>query len=148
MWIQTIYGAFSIVAATTDGTASGDVDSVHLLVRARVRAHLHALQSQFPAIATVAVIESPARDYPFRMLVFRKAFGEVMKELAEAIPYPNFKDAAAHGPVGTDNAYIHALHQIWSVLRHIEQPRVVRGANPPHASGAPAAGKKRAKRIA
>lgn len=145
MWLQTVYGAFSIVAATQDGTAAGAIDPTKILIRGRVRSHLEALQMQFPALANDAIIESPSRDYPFRLLVSRDSFADVMKEMVAKLSYTNFKNAAAHGPVGTDTAYIDALHEVWSVLRTIERPRTQPAKT--QSTLTPTTGRKRAKPI-
>jgi hypothetical protein len=91
-----------------------------LKVRARVRDHLVALQKRFPElIGDLAIIESNATDYRFRILVPSPSWVQVVAGLASDCEYTNMKGEAEriHGP---GSAYVHALHQVWAVMMALQ----------------------------
>jgi hypothetical protein len=118
MWLFTTHGFFSAVCARQgDGRHGGPPDPDRMMVRARVRAHLEALQARFPALlAGSEILESRHSDYRFRIFVEKSAWVEVVAALAAETDYDNFKSAVAEhqGPEGA--AYEQALHHVWDVM--------------------------------
>lgn len=124
MWYFTPYGFFSVVK---------DRQGVGMfLVRTRDRAHLARLHRAFPELSGFAILESPSRDYPYRLRVPRPVWVAVAGKLAEAIIYDNFKnEAEIVAPLGAGgDRYIAVLHDVWTLLweryadaRPVEDPR-------------------------
>lgn len=86
MWIFTELGFLSIVR---DNFRPG-----HLLVRARQRDDAVKIADVCSAIASrkIVILETPERDYRFRMSVPIGVISEVIAVLVEGIDYANFKD--------------------------------------------------------
>ncbi len=115
---MTTIGFFSIVAHRNISSA--------VLVRARAREHLEALDKELPAKPPREIEDTPDADYPYRMIVARRDMAEWLSEHVHAIDYDNFKNAAharaVHkkldiGELGA--AYVRSLHEVWSVMRNI-----------------------------
>ncbi|MEJ7786397.1 MAG: hypothetical protein WKF96_16460 [Solirubrobacteraceae bacterium] len=107
MWLFTTQGFFSAVQKRDEpGT---------LLVRSRVREDAERL------VATVGngtVIETPERDYRFRVELPAKAWAEYVAAAATDIDYPNFKSAvAAHQGPGRADAY----GSVWAAMYALQQ---------------------------
>jgi hypothetical protein len=153
MWICSTIGFFSIVKDQNDAN--------RLLVRARDRVHLERFADQIAAntlrrympastnedllpelsrapaaMLREQIIETPDRDYRFRLRLHHEDVIEQVAKLTKEIDYSNFKDAVASVAdkrenterVGDKNkrfarvplrdmAYLHALHDVWSVMR-------------------------------
>ena len=122
MWVFTRYGFFSAVCARQgDGGHAQPVDPDRIMVRARVRAHLEALKERFPdLLGDRGILESPSADYAFRIFVPKPVWSEVVAALAEETEYDNFKSAVAKQQGDADTAYVHALHQVWSVMHRLQ----------------------------
>ncbi len=123
MWIFTRYGFFSAVCARQgDGQHNRPVDPDRIMVRARRREHLEALQDRFPESLGEAEIRTfPGTDYAYRIFVPKPVWVQVLAQLAEEMDYDNFKDAVAlHQGVGGD-PYVHALHDVWDVMRRLQR---------------------------
>jgi len=83
MWIYTRYGAFSVV------TLSNDSDTMQ--VRARRRDYLEELL-EAAALPAAEIIETPDRDYRYRILLPAAQWAVVADHLMnESIDYPDFK---------------------------------------------------------
>jgi len=123
MWIFTKYGFFSIVCARQGSGEHGQpVDPQRMMVRARVRQHLEALQRRFPELLGACDIrEFPATDYAFRMFVPKAVWSQVLAGLAEEMDYDNFKSEVTRyqGKMGKD--YEHSLHEVWSVMYQLQK---------------------------
>lgn len=123
MWLFTREGFFSVVCARQgDGKRGRPIDPKRVMVRARVRAHLEALQARFPELLGGCEIrEFPGADYAWRLFVPKSVWAEVVRRLAEDIDYDNFKAATARrqGPEGT--AYVEALHVVWRTMLGLQR---------------------------
>lgn len=111
MWLFTKYGFFSVV--TSDRT------SKTFAVRARVRSDLEALiratgLQSHDTTGTPTILETPERDYSFRVLVTKREWEFIAHQLAESIDYPNFKGAIFRVQ-GAKREGIY--HKVWSLLQ-------------------------------
>ena len=82
MWLCSKEGFFSIVQKE---------DSDRLDVRARVRADLIALSTQYLGIADPEIYEFPHTDYQYRIFLTHEEWAQVLMNMARNINYPNFK---------------------------------------------------------
>lgn len=123
MWVFTKYGFFSAVCARQGSGRRGQpVDSDRMMIRARDRGHLEALQKRFSALLGACdVQESSDTDYAFRIFIPKAVWSQVLATLAEEVDYDNFKSAVARyqGKAGT--AYEHSLHDVWSVMHKLQK---------------------------
>jgi len=125
VWTATTIGFFSVVCARCEG-GRGPIDPDLVMIRARLRSHLIALQNRFPDEAgTVPILESAHADYRFRIIVPKVAWARMLSALVmEDLDYANYKSAAAAANPGPEGArFLDALHRTWSVMRSIERPR-------------------------
>lgn len=124
MWIFTKHGFYSTVCARQgDGGHGQPIDPERLMVRARVRAHLEALKSQYLDLLGACEIQASSHtDYAYRLFVSKADWAEVISRLASGTDYGNFKpEVRRHqGPSGA--AYEHALHDVWSVMYALQKP--------------------------
>lgn len=122
MWLFTRYGFYSVVCARQgDGGHGQPIDRNRFMVRARVRAHLEALQERFPErLRDCEIHESRKTDYAYRMFVSKPAWGDVLSRLVDDVDYDNFKSEVARyqGRDGAD--YEHALHEVWDVMYRLQ----------------------------
>ncbi len=123
MWIFTKHGFFSAVCARKgDGKHGQPVDPDRIMVRARARDHLEALQKRFPdLIGQCEIQELAGMVYAFRIFVDKPVWSQVLAGLAEETDYGNFKaEVVRHqGPAGA--AYEHSLHEVWSVMNKLQK---------------------------
>jgi hypothetical protein len=111
MWLQTVYGWFSVVCDHT-GTK---VIPGKVLIRARVKSHLLDLLKAFPELRPEdPPVHLPGRDYAWRIRCAKADWVKVAGRLAEDVNYTNFKNAV-HELRPEDMSYIHALHETWRV---------------------------------
>ena len=89
MWLFTKYGFYSSVCARQgDGSPGQPVDANQLMIRARVRGHLEALQARFPEeLAAINITETPTTDYRYRMFVDKAVRTPVLRGLSEEMAY-------------------------------------------------------------
>lgn len=128
MWIFTRYGFYSVASATAEANSDASADPNPMMVRARSKAHLENLQKRFKELAGCQILEWPGRDYRFRIIVGKKTWAAVIAELAREQTWSNFKNKVASS-LGGDHAYIHSLHEVWSVMRNLqEEPLAVPAA--------------------
>lgn len=123
MWLCTTIGFFSVVCGRTDGGRGREIDGYTVMVRARVRGHLEALKARFPTLGAPEIRSTTHTDYPYRVIVPKAAWADCVRELTLDIAYGNFKSAAAAGQGPGGNAYIHALHETWAVMRRMQNDR-------------------------
>ncbi len=118
MWIFTRYGFYSIACARTP---EGALDSENVMVRVRLRDHLCGLQERFPDLAGTDIIATPERDYRHRLIVPKRVWASILYELSLEQEWSNFKNEAQdyQGEDGAD--YVHALHQVWSVMHNLQR---------------------------
>jgi hypothetical protein len=121
MWLFTKYGFYSVVCARQgDGGYGQPIDANRLMVRARLRQHLEALRTRFPAVLGDAeILAFPGSDYAFRIFVPKADWVTVAAELTDEIAYDNFKAEAARGDAS--QSYEAALHDVWSVMNRLQK---------------------------
>ena len=124
MWIFTKYGFYSIAAADARVGGSGD----DLMVRARMREHLEAIQNRFPGmIGKLKIIEISEADYGYRLVVRRSIWAQIASELTMEQTWSNFKNEVASNPDNIRSGYEGALHRIWTIMYGLQpQPRFTR----------------------
>lgn len=127
MWIFTSKGFYSAVA---DRNSPADI----IVVRGRQKKHLEAFvqgvrEMGLPKSIIPQIEHTPKADYPWRTHVTRELWATFVKHEAEAITYPNFKNAALNEkgnwvePVkGRQpiNTFYNALHRVWEAMRGAE----------------------------
>ena len=123
MWLFTKHGFFSAVCARQGNGGHGQpVDPGRIMVRARVRGHLEALKSRFPAeLGTCEIAESPDADYLFRLFVGKPEWVRVLAGLAEETDYDNFKSEVARHQGHNGRDYENALHDVWDIARRLQE---------------------------
>ncbi len=123
MWIFSKHGFFSAVCARQgDGKHGRPVDPDRIMVRARVRGHLESLKKRFPDHLTECDIqESAGTDYAYRLFVAKSAWAQVLAGLAEETDYDNFKSEVARHQGKAGAAYVHSLHEVWSVMHRLQK---------------------------
>ena len=97
MWIFTSTGMLSVVAHRELAK--------DLLVRARSPVHIREM---FP---DAAVDETPNADYPFRTVISRELFANVIADYSLNISYDNFKNS-----IEEKNFHDHCL-EVWATMR-------------------------------
>jgi hypothetical protein len=118
MWLFTRYGFYSIACARQP---DGALDPHTLMVRGRRVAHLKNLQKRFPALASSEIVTLPNRDYRYRLIVSKEVWGTTVLELAQEQEWSNFKNETARYQGGGDSDYLHALHEVWSVMHSLQK---------------------------
>jgi len=123
MWLFTKYGFYSTVCARQgDGSHGQPADPDRLMIRARLRGHLEALQARFPAqLAEIEVTETLDSDYRYRMFVDKAVWTPVLVELNEEMTYDNFKSEVARHQGAAGKNYGQALHDVWSVMNLLQK---------------------------
>lgn len=103
MWLFTVHGFYSIVQK-----APGEWH-----VRARVKRDLDNLKKL--TRLRISVEQSYAgSDYPWRMIVGKKAKDIIIQALGDDIEYGNFKGEVGRRPDQADK--LPALHEIWAIM--------------------------------
>ncbi len=121
MWLMTTMGMFSAVCPRTEGGRGSQVETDKIMVRARVKSHIEALQERFGELGDAELIETLNSDYRFRIIVDKTAWMEAVGRMIAEQDYTNFKNAAdsVQGRAGT--AYIRALHRVWDVMYELQK---------------------------
>ncbi len=96
MWVFTSTGMLSVVAHR-------DLNG-SLLVRARSPFHIREM---FP---NAVVNETPNADYPFRIIIDRETFANVMLDYSLNIDYDNFKNS-----IKEHNFHDYCV-QVWAIM--------------------------------
>ena len=124
MWVFTKYGFYSAVCARVgDGLAGEPVDRDRIMVRARLRGHLEALQRRFPAeLSRSEIVENVGTDYRFRLFVPKTTWAQIMMHLGAEVDYGNFKSAVGQQSAADTDRYEEALHKVWSVMHRLQGP--------------------------
>jgi hypothetical protein len=114
MWLITERGFYSVVAHRDEPN--------HLIVRARVRADLVALEALAPLI-DVRIMETPDADYSYRAIVTREDWQAAVAVLTAGIDYDNVKGMVAERQ-GPERAAIYS--NVWADLLALEDMEVGR----------------------
>ncbi len=123
MWIFTKHGFFSAVCARQGSGKHGQpIDPDRVMVRARVRGHLEALQRRFsPLMGECEIQESPHTDYAFRVFLPKVAWSQVLAGLGEELDYDNFKSKVARSQADGMARYEGSLHDVWEVMHRLQR---------------------------
>ena len=123
MWLFTRYGFYSAVCARQGtGGHHQKVDPTRIMVRARVRGHLEALQQRFKELlGPCEILESPHTDYAYRFFVDKSAWSQVLAALSDDLDYDNFKSEVARFQGRAGDAYESALHQVWGTMNKLQR---------------------------
>jgi len=123
MWIFTKYGFFSAVCARQgDGTYGQPVNPERIMVRARVRSHLEAIQVRFSNLLNeIDIKEFTGTDYAFRFFVDKSVWSQVLVGLSDEMDYDNFKSKVARHQGSKGAEYEHSLHEVWSVMNRLQK---------------------------
>ena len=117
MWVFTRYGFFSIACGNK---ADGKLDAETVMVRARLREHLKALQERFAEteIGKAEILNWSQRDYRYRIVVPKTAWAAALTEMAMEQTWSNFKNEAGRFARIKNMAYgyVDALHSVWEVM--------------------------------
>jgi len=111
MWIFSEHGFVSIVV-----NRYGD-DQNEFLVRARCRADLERFEELLPAGWAKEPWHAPPADYRWRALANRGDVAEALVAMMREHEYTNFKARVMQTPSGMDPGRLHALHEVWAVMR-------------------------------
>ena len=131
-WIFSRHGFFSVVASRGgDGHPGDPIDPDRVMVRARARDHLYALQNRFPdSLGQAAIHESASADYAFRLFVPKSVWADILSDLVGDIDYDNFKAEVAGRPnsavvdrlsASARPMYEEALHDVWAVMLRLQR---------------------------
>jgi len=112
---------FSAVCPRTEEGHGGHVETDKIMVRARVRSHIKALQERFGELGGAELIETPHADYRYRIIVDKAAWAEAVDQMITEQNYTNFKNAADSHQGCSGVAYIHALHRVWEVMYELQR---------------------------
>ena len=107
-------GFFSAVAKDEDGNTSGRNMGARVCLRFRRAQDAELLR---PYGMDGVVIETPGGDYRYRAFIPRQHFATVMRGLAEAMAYPNFKSSIPND----DTALSDACHEAWAVFGDLQE---------------------------
>ena len=123
MWIFTKHGFYSAVCARQGNGEHGQpVDANRIMVRARLRAHLEALQARFAdLLGSCEIREFAGSDYAFRIFIPKSVWAQVVCALAEEIDYENFKSEAARHQGEAGIAYECSLHEVWTAMNKLQK---------------------------
>jgi hypothetical protein len=131
-------GFFSVVAHATRPE--------HVLVRGRVKSDMDNLAAKFwPDQPEISYDEIGAHDYPYRMVIRRDQWGNILANLGANVPYTNFKAAVEQQRNAARDA---VYYTVWAtVKRGLErvdrfipkaikkEPRPGRGKGPINGNG-------------
>lgn len=125
MWLFTQWGFFSCVCAREGtGAPQEPVDPQHIMVRTRVKSHLESLQAHLPdLIGSCEIWENADAEYPYRILVSKSIWSQVMMNLTQEIDYDNFMSAVESKPCFVDPGYVKTLKAIRKSMQADHSPR-------------------------
>ncbi len=119
MWlILSRTGFLSVVVPRNQKT--GEIEHDRLMVRARKREHLELLRSQHDVLTGVRILRSDNADYKWRIIVPRRAFAEVMREIVERLAVTNVKSDAHVHEVETGRDFVNAMHACHALFARLQ----------------------------
>jgi len=121
MWLMTTIGMFSAVCPRTEQGHGNQVETDRIMVRARLRNHIEALQDRFEGLGDAELVETPHADYRFRIIVDKVAWTEAVGQMIGEQDYTNFKNAADSVQGRSGTAYIRSLHRVWNVMYELQK---------------------------
>jgi hypothetical protein len=124
MWLFSKYGVISVVQIPkridVPGSAGGRRS---LQIRSRERSTLESIREELclpNRLDCSHVVNTPVRDYPYRMYVDPLSLVAIVGRLALGVDYENFKGAMQDA--GSDKATMNMLHDVWSSVYHASLP--------------------------
>lgn len=130
MWLFSKIGFFSAVLAESDD------ENEWVMVRGRVREDLERLvectsvlfQDEESNPYRPEILEWPGRDYPYRVIVEKEVWAEVVQMLAMDIDYTNFKNSIKKGsPTGAKRATLYM--DVWRAMLSAERKMGIKPSN-------------------
>jgi hypothetical protein len=117
MWLMTKLGFFSVVCARADG-GKGPMDPNLLQIRARMVAHLRALQNAFPEqLGSLEIRVTPNADYGARLIVPKYVWVAMQPAMVDMIDYGNFKNELTRTG---QHRYHDACSRVWAVMHGLQ----------------------------
>lgn len=107
MWIFTTIGFFSVIAHPEEPRT--------LIVRTRAREDLENLRREH--LPDLEILENGGTDYAFRTFISRDEWEHAAQQMANAIDYPNFKDAVV-AKQGFERAGFYV--EVWEVMQRLQ----------------------------
>ena len=117
MWLFTRYGFYSIACARN---SDGSINPNLVMIRARRRAHLKALQQRFRDLVDLEMVTLPHRDYRYRLIATKGIWGQILNDLAQEQEWSNFKNEVARFQGTGGSRYVDALHKVWAVMHNLQ----------------------------
>jgi hypothetical protein len=113
MWVFSKYGMFSAVIDKRDNDK--------LVVRSRHRRHLEMLLYRFDSTFVhggkpPVIEEAVGTDYPYRIVVAKDQWADMLFAMGNEISYTNFKNMSESRVRLLGRSYVDALHEIWQAL--------------------------------
>ena len=132
MWLFTTFGFFSVITPKENAGRGPKIEKNKVMIRARLRSHLEALQDRYPLLAKSRILQSPApADYHWRLIADRVVWGNVVRDLVVSSEITNFKSAAAlEAKTPADHRYVHALHQVWAIMDGLQREAEAENQHP------------------
>jgi hypothetical protein len=124
MWVFATTGFYSAVCPRTEEGRGSEIETDKIMVRARVRGHIEALQARFPTLRGAELIETQHADYRYRIIVPKEAWVDAVAVMIQEQTYTNFKNAAAESQGADDDGYVRSLHETWSVMHRLQQQNI------------------------
>lgn len=112
MWIFTTDGFFS---AVQDNYCAPD----EIMIRARKKADLTRMLDNLPGVSAKEILTIYTADYRHRIKLKKADWTTYVSDAANAIDYPNFKNATCKTDPPRSNAY----HACWSALLNWQEKR-------------------------
>lgn len=128
MWIFTKYGFFSAVCARQSVAMFGaPVNPDVIMVRARLKGHLEAIQWRFSdELGAIPIKEFQGTDYAYRMFMPKSLWVTLLAEMAAETDYDNFKSEVQDHQKKSKvdridgKSYLDALHVIWCEMHQVQ----------------------------
>jgi hypothetical protein len=127
MWLFTRYGFYSVACADKTDKKDGPLDPATMMVRARRKSHLQALQKRFAQLEASEIVVLKGRDYRYRLFVGKDLWARIVAELASEQTWSNFKNEAARFGGSGSSDYVHALHEVWATMNDLQRQEPKRG---------------------
>ena len=122
MWLFTRWGFYSCACARQgDGGHHDEIDPHGLVVRARLRSHLEALQTHLPdLVGGCEIKEYLDADYKYRIFVDKSIWSQVMISLSQELHYDNFREEMVQEHSMDDPAYVKRLNEIAKIMTKLQ----------------------------
>ena len=72
-------------------------------------------------LAPAQIVNLPGRDYRYRLIALKQLWSAILAELSQEQEWSNFKSEVARYQGASDSGYLHALHEVWSIMRGLQE---------------------------